>query len=91
MQKETLVQITGTVETIVYKNEETGFTVLELDKDGELITVVGELSAVGEGEILTLHGSFRTPATVPNLRRLRRSKSCPPPLPQFYAIFLRAL
>lgn len=60
MQKETLVQITGTVETIVYKNEETGFTVLELDKDGELITVVGELSAVGEGEILTLHGSFRT-------------------------------
>ena len=60
MQKETLVQITGTVETIVYKNEETGFTVLELDKDGELITVVGELSTVGEGEILTLHGSFRT-------------------------------
>ena len=60
MQKENLVEISGTVETVVYKNEETGFAVLELDKDGELITVVGELAAVGEGEILTLHGNFRT-------------------------------
>ena len=45
MQKENLVEISGTVETVVYKNEETGFAVLELDKDGELITVVGELAA----------------------------------------------
>ena len=29
MQKENLIQISGTVETIIYKNEETGFTVLE--------------------------------------------------------------
>ena len=60
MQKENLVEITGTVETVVYKNEETGFAVLELDHNGELITVVGELSSVGEGEILTLHGVFHT-------------------------------
>ena len=60
MQKENLIQISGTVETIIYKNEETGFTVLELDHDGEPLTVVGELSSVGEGEVLTLHGSFRT-------------------------------
>ena len=26
MQKENLIQISGTVETIIYKNEETGFT-----------------------------------------------------------------
>ena len=55
-----MIQISGTVETIIYKNEETGFTVLELDHDGEPLTVVGELSSVGEGEVLTLHGSFRT-------------------------------
>ena len=54
MQKENLIQISGTVETIIYKNEETGFTVLELDHDGEPLTVVGELSSVGEGEVLTL-------------------------------------
>lgn len=28
-----MIQISGTVETIIYKNEETGFTVLELDHD----------------------------------------------------------
>ena len=60
MQKENLVEITGTVETVVYKNEETGFAVLELDRDGELVTVVGELATVGEGEVLVLQGSFRT-------------------------------
>lgn len=31
MQKENLVEISGTVETVVYKNEETGFAVLELE------------------------------------------------------------
>ena len=60
MQKENLVELSGTVETVVYKNEESGFAVLELDHDGELVTVVGELTSVGEGEMLTLHGSFRT-------------------------------
>ena len=43
MQKENLIQISGTVETIIYKNEETGFTVLELDHDGEPLTVVVQL------------------------------------------------
>ena len=60
MQKENLVELSGTVETVVYKNEESGFAVLELDHGGELVTVVGELASVGEGEMLTLHGSFRT-------------------------------
>ena len=49
MQKENLVELSGTVETVVYKNEESGFAVLELDHDGELVTVVGELASVGEG------------------------------------------
>ena len=60
MQKENLTKISGTVENIIYKNEETGFAVLELDHDGEPLTVVGELAAVGEGETLILHGSYRT-------------------------------
>ena len=56
---------------------------LELDHDGEPLTVVGELSSVGEGEVLTLHGSFRThPATAPSLRRWLPNSSCrPPPRP----------
>lgn len=70
MQKENLVELSGTVETVVYKNEESGFAVLELDHDGELVTVVGELTSVGEGEMLTLHGSFRThPTMAPSLKQ----------------------
>ena len=78
MQKENLIQISGTVETIIYKNEETGFTVLELDHDGEPLTVVGELSSVGEGEVLTLHGSFRTH---PSYGTQSNSSCRPPPRP----------
>lgn len=50
--------ITGTVEDIVYKNEDTGFAVIELASDSELITVVGTLPLVGEGEELTLNGRY---------------------------------
>ena len=56
MQKENLIQISGTVETIIYKNEETGLTVLELDHDRDPLTVVGELSSGGAGAVLTLPG-----------------------------------
>lgn len=78
-----MIQISGTVETIIYKNEETGFTVLELDHDGEPLTVVGELSSVGEGEVLTCTApSAPTPATAPSLRRWLPNSSCrPPPRP----------
>lgn len=58
MQRENLIEISGTVENVVYKNTDSGFAVLELDHEGELVTVVGELACVGEGEILTLHGNF---------------------------------
>ena len=51
-------QITGTVEHIVFHKEETGFTVLELACGDELITVVGELAGVGEGEELVCSGSY---------------------------------
>ena len=53
MAQEQLECITGTVEDIVYKNEDTGFAVIELASDSELITVVGTLPLVGEGEELT--------------------------------------
>lgn len=52
------VQITGSVEHIVYANEGSGFAVLELDYEGELLSVVGELFGVEEGEELKLTGSF---------------------------------
>ena len=41
-----LETLTGTVENIVYRSEETGYTVLELASDGILFTAVGEMEAV---------------------------------------------
>ena len=36
--------LSGTVENIVYCNEENGYTVLEFSSGGDLYTAVGELS-----------------------------------------------
>ncbi len=51
-------KINGTVENIVYKNDEKGFAVIEMDVNGELVTVVGELFGVSVGEELTVYGEF---------------------------------
>lgn len=51
-------KINGTVENIVYKNDDKGFGVIDLDVNGELVTVVGELFGVSVGEELTVYGEF---------------------------------
>ncbi len=51
-------KITGTVENVVYSNEETGFGVVELDVRGESVTTVGELSGTNVGEELTVFGEY---------------------------------
>ena len=48
-----LEQIQGTVEDVVYHNEDTGFTVLAVGVDEELVTVVGETPDIAEGEEIT--------------------------------------
>ena len=35
MEENNLLQIVGSVERIVYRNEDNGYTVLEIDVDGE--------------------------------------------------------
>lgn len=56
-------QIVGTVESVVFHSDATDYTVLELSVKNaqgelELITAVGALPPTGEGECLTLTGSF---------------------------------
>lgn len=53
-------KITGTIESIVYKNDETGFAVLDLAVEDELVTVVGEFFAVAAGEEMTVWGEYTT-------------------------------
>ena len=63
MAETELLEITGTVEDVVFHNPETGYIVLELFCDGEGITAVGELGECFEGEELTLHGNFTSHPT----------------------------
>ena len=55
-----VLHIEGTVENILFRNEENGYTVVDIDAGGELITAVGELGTVEVGEGLILEGSYIT-------------------------------
>lgn len=48
----------GTVEGVLFKNEQNGYIVLELDTGSELVTVVGELGDIEEGEALKVEGKY---------------------------------
>lgn len=56
------MQLRGTVEHIVYCNEENGYHVVELLADQDLVTVVGDLGEVNEGEEVVVTGRFVTHA-----------------------------
>lgn len=52
------IEITGCVENITFRREDSGFTVLDISSSGELITVVGVLPQVSVGEELRLRGHW---------------------------------
>ncbi len=52
-------KIEGTVDHVIYRNEENGYTVLELlQKDNKSITVVGSMPSFDPGEALTFEGEY---------------------------------
>lgn len=55
---ENLIQLNGDVENVIYFNEETGYIVLDMSVDNELIAAVGNMGDVHEGEKLSMYGSF---------------------------------
>ena len=50
--------LTGTIEEIVYRNEDNGYTVARMEKDDSLVTVVGKFIDVQVGSLVTLDGKF---------------------------------
>lgn len=55
------MQITGTIQTIIYRNADNGWTVLELlDENGERLSAVGTLPLCAAGERVELEGNFVT-------------------------------
>lgn len=53
------MKLKGKVEDIVFRNEENGYTVLNLDADGKLVTAVGIFPIISEGECLELSGEYK--------------------------------
>ena len=62
MDQETdLLELSGTVEAVIYKNEENGYTVLRLrDGSGENVTVVGCFPYAAAGESMIVSGQWMT-------------------------------
>ncbi len=58
MGQDEMLSICGTVEEIVFYNEENGYIVLDMDVNNQLVTAVGLLGDVREGEELTLYGEY---------------------------------
>lgn len=52
------MKLEGYVEHIVYRNEENGYSVLNLVSEGQEITVVGSFHYISEGELLELVGDY---------------------------------
>ena len=57
-EEKNTVTISGTVDSVTYRNDENGFAVIVLDYGGNPLNVVGELGNVEEGEDLELTGEF---------------------------------
>lgn len=58
--KEELFELNGQVEAIVYRNEENGYTVIELAGEDSMITATGVMPLVSVGETVKLFGVFKT-------------------------------
>ncbi|MBQ3009290.1 MAG: ATP-dependent RecD-like DNA helicase, partial [Oscillospiraceae bacterium] len=53
-----LERLEGTIQYITFTSPDTGFTVLELETDEDLVTVVGEMVGVAPGQRLVVHGTY---------------------------------
>ncbi|MCL2858008.1 MAG: ATP-dependent RecD-like DNA helicase [Oscillospiraceae bacterium] len=58
-----MLTISGRVEHVVYANADTGYTVLEVDAAGDLISVVGELGEIAPGEEASFTGRYHSHPT----------------------------
>ena len=58
MQDEKLLRLEGVVENIVYRNDENGYTVLEIADGDDYITAVGIMPLAGVGDAVALTGTY---------------------------------
>lgn len=51
-------EVQGTIYEVVFRNEQNGYTVLELEQDKELVTLVGYFSFLNIGETIRAYGKW---------------------------------
>ena len=73
------VELSGSVEDVIYKNADNGYTVINLGCDEGLIAVVGNLGDVNEGERLSLRGGW---ITSPKYCRQFKAAMCERSMPE---------
>lgn len=73
------VELSGSVEDVIYKNADNGYTVINLGCDEGLIAVVGNLGDVNEGERLSLRGGW---ITSPKYGRQFKAVMCERSMPE---------
>ena len=73
------VELSGSVEDVIYKNADNGYTVINLGCDEGLIAVVGNLGDVNEGERLSLRGRW---ITSPKYGRQFKAAMCERSMPE---------
>ena len=77
-QQHAVRSLRGTVDEVLFFNENTGYIVADLETENAMVTVVGELGQIEEGEELELTGSF---VSHPRFGEQFRAESCVRALP----------
>ena len=71
-------EIKGYVEHIVYRNEDNGYTVFNLNNDDGDLTCVGKFHYIEEGELLELTGEYIVHKVYGTQLQVETSKVCQP-------------
>ena len=59
MDEQGMLRLTGSIEHVIYANEENGFAICDMGTDNdELITITGILPYIGEGDVVTVYGRW---------------------------------
>ena len=78
-------EIKGTVKSIIFRNEENGYTVLELvDATGDEITAVGALPLASVGERIEITGTWTEHPTYGRQLRAQGCRTLAPATPVSY-------
>ncbi len=73
-----LETIKGSVETVIYSNDKNGWTVCEFDADGILISAVGYMPFITEGDSLALSGTWGVHPTYGEQFKVEYYEKCEP-------------